>query len=119
MRYDVVLDVAGGRAWSAYRRVIGRGGTLVIVGAMKGTRAFGPLGHVVRIRLASLGSGRRVVFFIASYNHADMATLGTLMEEGKLTPAVDRTFDLREISAAMDYLGEGHARAKVVVTLPA
>ena len=116
-RYDLLLDVAGSRSWSEYERVLEPQATLVIVGAPKGTRLLGPLGHIARLRLRSVGSSRKAVFFIAKLNRADLDVLRELIEAGKVTPFVDRTYPLSDTAEAFRYLGEGHARGKVVVTL--
>jgi NADPH:quinone reductase-like Zn-dependent oxidoreductase len=116
-RYDLVLDVAGSRSWSEYKRVLGPRATLVVVGAPKGSRLLGPLGHVVKMLLGGLGSRRRAVFFVAKMNKADMGFLCELLEAGTVTPIIDRRYELAEIADAFRYLGEGHARAKIVVTV--
>jgi NADPH:quinone reductase-like Zn-dependent oxidoreductase len=116
-RYDLMLDVAGGRSWSACRRVLSPRATLVIAGGPKHNRLFGPLGHVVRTWLAGLVSSRRVVFFIAQFNKPDMEVLRELLESGKVTPTIDRSYELSEIADALRYLGEGHARGKIVLTV--
>ena len=116
-RYDLLLDIAGSRSWSECKRVLEPEATLVIVGAPKGSRLLGPLSHVIGLRLASVGSSRTVVFFIAKLNRADLDVLRELIEAGKVTPFVDRTYPLSETADAFRYLGEGHARGKVVVTL--
>src|SRR5438552_8409367 len=51
-RYDLMFDVAGSRSWSECRRVLNPQATLVVVGAPKGGRLMGPLGHIVRLLLA-------------------------------------------------------------------
>src|SRR5207248_3684099 len=53
-RYDLLLDIAGSRSWSACRRVLTPEAKLVIVGAAKGSRLIGPFGHIVKVRLAAL-----------------------------------------------------------------
>lgn len=116
-RYDLMLDVAGSRSWSECRRVLNPQATLVIVGAPKGNRLIGPLGHIVKVRLAALRSSQKVVFFIAKFNKPDMAVLGELLEAGKVTPVIDRRYELSDIADAFRYMGEGHARGKVVITL--
>ncbi|MHB1244379.1 MAG: NAD(P)-dependent alcohol dehydrogenase [Gaiellaceae bacterium] len=116
-RYDLLLDVAGSRSWSACKRVLEPKATLVIVGAPKGTPLLGPLSHVIRLRLASVGSSRKVLFFIAKLNRTDLDVLRELIEAGKVTPFVDRIYPLSDTVEAFRYLGEGHARGKVVVTL--
>jgi NADPH:quinone reductase-like Zn-dependent oxidoreductase len=116
-RYDLMLDVAGSRSWSECKRVLRPEATLVVVGGPKTNRMFGPLGHVVRLRLGGLLARRKVVFFIAKFHKADMVTLRELLETGKVVPVVERRYELSEVSDALRYLGEGHARAKIVVTV--
>jgi NADPH:quinone reductase-like Zn-dependent oxidoreductase len=116
-RYDLMLDVAGSRSWSECRRVLNPQATLVIVGAPKGNRLLGPLGHMVRLLLAGLLSSRKVVFFIAKFNKADMLVLQELLEAGKVTPVIDRRYELSEIADALRYLGKGHAQGKIVITM--
>jgi NADPH:quinone reductase-like Zn-dependent oxidoreductase len=116
-RYDLLLDVAGSRSWSDCRRVLGRDATLVLVGGPKTSRWFGPLGHIVGVRLGSLRASQKVVFFVANFNRADLLVLQELLEAGKVTPVIDRRYELSELPAALTYLGEGHARAKVVIVV--
>jgi NADPH:quinone reductase-like Zn-dependent oxidoreductase len=116
-RYDLMLDVAGSRSWSECRRVLEPEATLVIVGGPKTNRLFGPLGHVVKVRLAALRSSQKLAFFIAKFNKEDMVVLQELLEAGKVAPVVERRYELSEIADAFRYMGEGHCRAKVVITL--
>jgi len=116
-RYDLVLDVAGSRSWFACRRVMNKKARLVIVGAPKGNRVLGPMSHMLKLRLASIGSRRKVLFFVAKIQKEDLAVLAELLATGKVTPVIDRTYPLSDIAEAMRYLGEGHARGKIVVTV--
>jgi NADPH:quinone reductase-like Zn-dependent oxidoreductase len=116
-RYDLLLDIAGSRSWSECKRVLNPKATLVIVGAPKGNRALGPLGHIAKVRLASIPSSPRAVFFVAKFNMPDMVVLHDLLESGKVKPVVDRRHELNEIADAFRYLGEGHAQGKVVVSV--
>ena len=116
-RYDLLLDIAGGRTWSELRRVLEPQATAVIVGAPKGNRVLGPLAHLARMRLASLHGSQKAVFFIARTNREDMEVLRELLETGKVKPVVDRRYELSETADAFRYLGEGHARGKIVVTV--
>jgi NADPH:quinone reductase-like Zn-dependent oxidoreductase len=72
---------------------------------------------VVKVRLAALRSSQKVVFFIAKFNKPDMVVLQELLETGKVTPVIDRRYELSEIADAFRYLGEGHCRSKVVITV--
>jgi NADPH:quinone reductase-like Zn-dependent oxidoreductase len=116
-RYHLLLDVAGSRPWSACQRVLEPRATLVLVGAPKGSRLLGPLGHIAKVRLASLRASQKAVFFISKSTPDDLATLRELLEAGTVTPVVERTYALREAAHALRYLGEGHARGKLVVTV--
>jgi len=117
-RYDLILDIAGSRPWSAYKRVLDPEGTLVVVGGSKKNRLLGPLAHVIKIRLASVPGSRRATFFIAKITRPDLELIRDLIEEGMVTPVVERTYELNEIADAFSYLGKGHAHGKLVVTVP-
>jgi NADPH:quinone reductase-like Zn-dependent oxidoreductase len=115
--YDLFLDIAGSRSWSEGRRVLNPKANFVIVGGPKGNRWIGPLTHVIKVRLASLRANQKVTFFVANFNQKDFETLRELMETGKVSPVVERTYPWSETAEAMRYLGTGHARAKIVVTM--
>jgi NADPH:quinone reductase-like Zn-dependent oxidoreductase len=69
------------------------------------------------MRLASLGSSRKMVFFVAKFTREDMLVLKDLLETGKVKPLVERTYPLTQIAEAMRYLGTGHVQGKLVVTM--
>ncbi|MDP1719839.1 MAG: NAD(P)-dependent alcohol dehydrogenase [Candidatus Nanopelagicaceae bacterium] len=116
-RYDLILDLAGSKSWSESRRILNPQATLVIVGAPKGNALLGPLGHIVKVRLAALRSSQKVVFFMAKINQADMMVLRELLESGKVKSVIDRNYLSNQMSDAFRYLGEGHAQGKIVLTL--
>lgn len=116
-RYDLMLDIAGSRSWSECKRVLHQDATVVLVGGPKSNRLLGPIGHVAAMRLGSVRSSRKFVFFIATFNKPDMETLRELLASGRMTPAIDRRYALSEIADAFHYIGEGHARGKIVVTV--
>jgi NADPH:quinone reductase-like Zn-dependent oxidoreductase len=116
-RYDLLIDVAGGRSWSDCKRALEPEGILVVVGGPRKNRLLGPLGGVIRLRLGAMIARRKIAFFIAKLNKADMQTLRELLEAGKLTPVVDARFALTEIVEALRYFGEAHPRGKVVLTV--
>jgi NADPH:quinone reductase-like Zn-dependent oxidoreductase len=60
---------------------------------------------------------RRMLPFLAKVTREDLIALTDLIETGKVTPVIDRTYDLSETAAAIRYLEEGHARGKVVITV--
>jgi NADPH:quinone reductase-like Zn-dependent oxidoreductase len=116
-RYDLIVDVAGSKSWHANGRALRRGGTLVLVGAPKGGPILGPIGHIAPTVLASVPSRRKLAFFIAEINRANLNALAGLLESGKVTALVERTYPLSQVVEAMDHVGEGHARSNVVVTI--
>jgi NADPH:quinone reductase-like Zn-dependent oxidoreductase len=116
-RYDLMLDIAGSRSWSECRRVLNRQATLVMVGGPDTNRLLGPLSHLVKLRVASLRSSRKIAFFVTTVNNSDMVVLRDLLESGKVKPVIDRRYSLSEIAEAFRYLGEGHAKAKIVITV--
>jgi len=116
-RYDLMLDIAGSRSWSECKRVLNPHATLVVVGAPKGNRLLGPVSHLANVGLAAMRSTQKVVFFIATLNKADLVVLQELLEAGKVTPSIDRRYELSDVADALRYLEEGHARGKIVITV--
>jgi NADPH:quinone reductase-like Zn-dependent oxidoreductase len=116
-RYDLLVDVAGGRSWADYKRVLDPQGTLVIVGGPRKNRLLGPLGGVIRLRLGGMLARRKVAFFLAQVNKEDMEVLRQLLEAGKLAPVVDRRFALSDIVEGLCYFGEAHPQGKVVIAV--
>ncbi len=116
-RYDLMLDNAGNRSWSDCKRVLDDNGTLVFVGGPKKNPFIGPMGHCVRVLIASMPEGRSVKMFIAQVTKEDLNFLCELLEAGKVKPVVERRYELSGAPEALRYLGQGHARGKIVVTL--
>jgi NADPH:quinone reductase-like Zn-dependent oxidoreductase len=115
-KFDVVLDVAAIRSIRQLHRAVAPTGTVVLVGADKrgGASLFGRIiAGLLRARVLR----QRVVFFIAKTKHDDLAFLASLVEQGKLRPAIDREYPLSEVREAVRYAMSGEARAKVVITV--
>ena len=116
-RYDLILDTGGNTPLSRLRRVLTPQGTLVIVGGETGGRWLGGADRQVRAMIVSPFVSQQLGSFICRENHEDLLVLSELVEAGKVTPLIDRTYPLSETAKAIDYLTEGHARGKVVVTV--
>jgi NADPH:quinone reductase-like Zn-dependent oxidoreductase len=116
-RHDLMLDIAGSRSFLACRKVLTREATVVVIGGRLTYRGLGPLPHIGGTILKSKGRSQTVKFFVAKINTADLAFLGELFEAGTVKPVIDRTYPLIEAPDALAYLGEGHARGKVVITV--
>jgi NADPH:quinone reductase-like Zn-dependent oxidoreductase len=115
--YDLLLDIAGSRSWKEYKRVLKPNAKVVIVGGPKSNLIIGPLAHIIKMRLASFRASQKMVFFVANFNPKDFTVLKEMFERGQIQTVVDRVYPLCEISQAMRYLGEGHARGKIIVTM--
>jgi NADPH:quinone reductase-like Zn-dependent oxidoreductase len=116
-RYDLLLDIAGNRSWRECTRVLERDAAIVVVGGPSRNRWTGPIGHMLGMKLSSLGKSRRVAAFVAKLNAEDLDVLRTLLEDGTVKPVIERSYQLSELGDAFRYLGEGHAQGKLVITL--
>jgi NADPH:quinone reductase-like Zn-dependent oxidoreductase len=113
--FDLMLDVAGSRSWRKTSRVLKPDAKLVLIGGPKSNALLGPLGHLGRMLARGKVSSRSVAFFIAKFNKPDMAALAELLESGRMRSVVERTYDLAEIPAALQVMGEGHVQSKLVL----
>jgi NADPH:quinone reductase-like Zn-dependent oxidoreductase len=117
-RYDLILDSGGRRSLSQLRRVLAPRGTLVIVGGEGGGRLLGGFDRqILRAPLLSLFVRQKLGPLVSKETPEDLMTLKGLIEAGKVTPIVDRTYALADAPEAIRYLHDGRARGKVVVTL--
>jgi NADPH:quinone reductase-like Zn-dependent oxidoreductase len=116
-RYDAILDTAGNRPLSLLRRALTPDGTLVIVGGEGGGRWLGGLDRQLRAQVRSVFGRQKMGAWISTQPQDDLAALRELLEAGKVTPIVDRTFPLSEVADAIRYLRDGRARGKVVITV--
>jgi len=115
-RYDLILDIAFNRSWAEYGRVLAAEGVLIGVGGPKTNRWVGAMGRRVRVGLAARFGSRKAPFFLADMNKEDLLVLKRLIEDGEVTPFVERQYELADLPEALDYVAQGHARGKIVVT---
>jgi NADPH:quinone reductase-like Zn-dependent oxidoreductase len=115
-RYDVIFDLVGNHSLSTLRHVLTRTGTLVLSSGTGG-KVLGPLGRILRAVLISPFVSQKLAVFTATRNTEDLETLRDLIESGRVIPAIDRTYRLSEVPAAIRYFAEQHARGKIVVTV--
>lgn len=116
-RFDVILDIAGNRRLSHLRRALAPEGTLVIFGGEGGGRLLGGIDRQLRAAVLSKFVRQRLGSWISTQRNADLEALRDLLEAAKVTPVVDKTFPLSEVSEAIQYLRDGRARGKVVITV--
>jgi len=118
-RYDLLLDLAGSHSGSACRRVLTPKGTLVTIGGPAG-RWLQPAGHVFATLAGSLFASQRAVMadvVRCKRNRQNLVTLTEFIDDGRITPVIDRSYPLEELPAAMRYQEAGHASGKVVITV--
>ena len=114
--YDLLFDISGSRSWRECKRMLKPNATVVLVGGPK-TPLIGPLSHIIKMHLSALRASQRVIFFVANFNRPDFMTLKRMMESGQVKTVIDRVYPLCEISDAMRYLGTGHARGKIIISI--
>ena len=112
-RYDLMLDIAGSRPFSRYRRVLKPQATIVLVGGPMTYRGLGPLRHIARSFVTSKGRSQTLKFFVAKITTEDLDVMRELIEAGKVRPAIDRSYDLADAPEALEFLGTHHAPAKI------
>jgi len=119
-RYDLIFDLVGNHSFSERRRILNPNGICVMAGIGgagwhdgMAMRLAGELNAYLRSRFVS----QKFIAYIAQFNKKDMMVLADLMQSGKVTPVIDRTYKLSETADALRYLEQGHARGKVVVTV--
>jgi NADPH:quinone reductase-like Zn-dependent oxidoreductase len=110
-RYDVILDNVASHSLSATRRVLTPEGLHVPSSGHAG------MGWIIAAALAGMFVRQQGSPFVAATNSESLLALNDLIEAGKVTPAVDRTYTLDETTEAFAYLDEGHARGKVVIAV--
>ena len=116
-RYDVIIDTVGTHSVPDYRRVLTPAGQYVMIGSATIGRWFGWLEIPVEAWILSPFMSQKFGMMLAELNKEDLAVLGDLMQSGKVTPSIDRTYKLRDAAEALRYLEKGHARGKVVLTV--
>jgi NADPH:quinone reductase-like Zn-dependent oxidoreductase len=110
-RYDFILDIVANHSLSDTRRALTPKGTLIPNSGTKG------MGYIVRANVLSLFVPQKTRTFVSLPNNEDLATLKELIEAGKVTPVIDRTYPLSETPEALSYVEQGHTQGKVVITV--
>src|SRR6266581_1138687 len=110
-RFDAILDLAGSRPLSDCVKLLVPTGVYV--------SSVGRLGWVLKVAVASVSARRRgkIVSLTAHQTQQDLAVLKEMLESGKVEPAIDRQYILAEVPEALQYLGQGHAQGRIVITV--
>jgi NADPH:quinone reductase-like Zn-dependent oxidoreductase len=117
-QWDLILDTAGRRSLSQLRRALTPKGTLVIVGGEGAGRLMGGFTRNLRAPVLSRFVGQRLRMLASKERPEDLQTLRELLEAGKLTPRVGRTYPLGEVPEAMRQMVEGRGRGgKIAISV--
>jgi len=114
-RHDLMLDIAGSRSFFEYRRVLTPEASIVQIGGQMTYRGLGPLPHIAATMLKAKGRSQSLKFFVAKIDKPDLGLLAELLEAGTVKSVIDGRYELSRAAEALAYLGEGHARGKVVI----
>jgi NADPH:quinone reductase-like Zn-dependent oxidoreductase len=112
--YDLIVEIGASHSISDYKRIMNPNSTFVLVG-FKDKIVRRLLYFMIGSRFASRGN-KKFTFFIAKSNHDDLVVLKDLIEQGKITPVIDRRYPLAETAQAIRYFEEGRTRGKIVIT---
>jgi len=116
-RYDVILDNVGNRPLRRLRRALTPTGTLLLNGGGSPGRIVGAVGSMARAVVVNAVVRQRLRPFLAKPKREDLLTLTGLIEEGKLTPVLDRTYPLADTAEGLRHVEQGHARGKDIITV--
>lgn len=116
-RYDFILDNVANHSMSELRGALTPEGTLVPNGGGFDNHWFASGGRMINAYALKRFVSHKLRPFLVSSKFEDLVPLKELIEAGKVVPVIDRTYPLSEASQAIRYVGEGHTRGKVVITL--
>src|SRR5256885_16438235 len=119
-RYDMIYDLVGNHSFSERRNILKPNGICVLAGVGGAGLHPGMWGRVLgnfATAFKSKFTSKKFVFYIAKLTKDDLNVLRDLMQSGKVSPVIDRTYKIGETQAAVRYMEEGHAHGKVVITL--
>ena len=118
-RYHVIVDNVGTQPLSGFRDVLKPKGIYIMIGAGGPDEGglIGPMGRLIQALLMSPFISQKMGMMMAKVSQSDLKALADLMQAGKVTTVIDRTYPLSEIREAMRYLETGRARGKVIITI--
>jgi NADPH:quinone reductase-like Zn-dependent oxidoreductase len=116
-RYDLIFDTVGNHSLTDCRRALTTKGTLVLVGGPNKGRWLGPLTGLLKAVVLSRFVSQKLRPVLAHLGKDDLIVMRELLEAGKVTPVIDRSYPLGDAPEAIRYLEAGHARGKVVITM--
>jgi NADPH:quinone reductase-like Zn-dependent oxidoreductase len=115
-KYDLILDIGGNSTLSRLRRALTPDGTVVIAGGENGGRWVGGYDRQLRALALSPFVGQRLTALASKEHFSGLERLAELIEDGHVVPAIERTYPLGDMPAAMRHLVAGQVRGKLVIT---
>jgi NADPH:quinone reductase-like Zn-dependent oxidoreductase len=116
-RYDFILDNVSNRSLADLRHALAPTGMLVPNGGQFQNRWFSSAGRLIKAMVSFRFVSQRLGRFVVAQKHDNLVALMELIEAGHVTPVIDRTYPLSETAAAMDYVGTGRVKGKVVISV--
>lgn len=110
-RFDVILDNVASHSLSKTRRALKPDGVLLPSSGHAG------MGWIIAAGIHAMFVRQQGKPFVSTTDTATLLALNELIEAGKVTPVIDRTYSLADTAQAFAYLDKGHARGKVVINM--
>ena len=117
IKYDMILDNVSSLPLTRLRGVLTKEGTLVLNGGGTPGHVFGPIGTLLKAVVVNLFVSQRLRPLPSKTDRQELLDVTALIEDGKLTPVVDRTYPLADTAEGLRYVEQGHVRGKAIVTL--
>ena len=118
-RYDVILDNVGNQPLSRLRGVLAPDGILVLNGGGSPGQVVAPIGAMLQAAVVNGFVHQELRFLPTREDRTELAAITALIDDGKLTPVVDRTYSLADTAQGLRHAESGHARGKIVITVAA
>jgi len=115
--YHILLDLVGNHPLMACGRVLHANGIYVGAGGTTDRWMVGLLVGMVALPLLSLFGSRKFTGILAHLNSDDLTVIAQLIAQGEIRPIIDRRYSLSEVTEAIRYVEQGHARGKVVISV--
>lgn len=117
VQYDLILDMVGNHSLLALGDVMRPDGILVIVGGSNEGNFLGAMTRPINAFLLSPFVSQSMGMMLAELNPEDLSVMSELMQSGKVTPVIDRSYSLSDVPEAVRYVEDGHARGKVIISI--
>ena len=114
--YDVIFDLVANHSFSERRRALDPRGIYIGAGILgRSESIIGLLTYQITESVLAIFATQKFVSFMTKLNQQDLTAIGALIEEGKVTPVIDRRYRPSEANEALRHVAEHHARGKVII----